>query len=109
MSLDTTRPAGQQVLHWPDPNEELWSLEQTADYLGIHRKTLAKQAREGTIEAIQPGARVWKFRASYIRSLGTRPTAKDRPITQAQLATLADALIQIGQLGRALKDSLKGR
>ena len=45
----------------PVPSEQLWTVEEVAEYLRLQPETVRAKARKGEFPAYKVGKRIWRF------------------------------------------------
>ena len=69
---------------------ELLTLDEAASYLRVHRRTMGRLLRDGTVPGTKIG-RQWRIRRTDLDALTTNPTRASRPHGAVHTAATTDA------------------
>jgi excisionase family DNA binding protein len=86
--------------------EELYSVEQVAELLGLHVRTVRNYVREGRLKAVRIGKQYRISRANLAELTGSGVGKTVQESTRKQRAVEVSTVVQIDAIGRADADRL---
>jgi len=86
--------------------EELYSVEQVAELLGLHVRTVRNYVRDGRLKAVRIGKQYRISRANLAELTGSSVGKTVQASTRRQRAVAVSTVVQIDAIGRADADRL---
>jgi len=86
--------------------EELYSVEQVAELLGLHVRTVRNYVRDGRLKAVRIGKQYRISRANLEELTGSNVGKTVQESTRQQRAVEVSTVVQIDAIGRADADRL---
>ncbi|GAA2724462.1 helix-turn-helix domain-containing protein [Actinocorallia aurantiaca] len=82
-------------------NEQMYSVDQVADLLGLHVKTVRNYVREGRLKAVRIGKQ-YRISPEDLESFTGRPLKEPPPRRPAELT----GIVEVGGIGRPVFDRI---